>query len=353
MNAKTQAKNRKPQVFLFCGDDDYTTAQTVKRWEEAFVKKHSAHSVVKIACAENGDWAKDLAGALESPGLFGSARLVMVKDIFEQKAEDTEWLLSELERLDAWTFLLFYEARPVKKTLKFYKKLLVLQTAGKAQIFEHTLPVGFKLNQFLIKYAASRGYKLGQNAAEKLAVALGRDLVEKKFQRSSAAAGIYDLWQATAEVDKLGAYAAGREITVADVALLVSEKVSDNIFLLTNALGAKQSRLARKYLDQLFLNGHFGDPKARALPIVGALAAQFRSLLLLHSAQKAAGVEGNLVEILGWSPYRVNANLRVLKNFTEPQLKEMLAKLLEIDRQLKSTPLPPKFLLGQLLRLVE
>ncbi|MCL5436151.1 MAG: hypothetical protein M1275_03660 [Patescibacteria group bacterium] len=66
-------------------------------------------------------------------------------------------------------------------------------------------------------------------------------------------------------------------------------------------------------------------------------------------AKKLAGPGGNIAEIMGWSPFRVNANLRVLRNFTEAQLRETLGKLLEIDRKIKSTTLPPKFLLGQLI----
>lgn len=345
----TKVNPSKPHVFLFCGDDDFTTSQKVKRWEAAFVEKHSSQSVVKIACAESEEWAKELVAALESQGLFGSTRLVMVKDLFEQKAENTEWLLPRLDNLDAESFLLFYESSPVKKTLRLFKKFSALQDIGAAQIFEHTLPVGLELNRFLVKYAASQGYKLGAPAAEKLAVALGRDLVEKSFRGMGSAAGIYDLWQGANEVDKLGLYAAGREILPADVAVLVSEKLSDNIFLLTNALGAGQKQLARKHLDQLFAGGNSGEAKARALPIVGALAAQFRSLLLLSAAQESAGSGGNIAEILGWSPFRVNANLRVLRNFTQVQLREILGKLLEIDRKIKSTPLPPKFLLGQLI----
>lgn len=342
------AKIDKPRVFLFHGEDDYTTTRKVSRWTEAFVKKHGGQGVVTIDCAEITEWAKELSVALESQGLFGTARLVIARNVFALKAESTEWLLKALEGLDEQTFLLFWESVPAKKALRLYKKISVLAERGSARIFEHALPVGSELNRFLVEYAISRGYKLSPAAAESLAVALGRDLVEKSFRGQGGASGIYNLWQAAGEIDKLGAYANGREIEVSDAQALVAGKTSDNIFLFTNALGARQAKTARKYLDQLFRGSGSSDVKARALPIIGALAAQFRGLLLLSAAKKSEGSAQSLAQTLGWTPYRVDANLRVLRNFSDNELIEKLSKLLEIDRKIKSTTLPPKMLLGQL-----
>ncbi|MDP2934008.1 MAG: hypothetical protein Q8N81_07855 [bacterium] len=340
-----------PRVFLFHGEDDYATAQKVRLWRESFAKKHASSGITVIDAGDSG-WENQLRNALSFQGLFSQACLVVLKSAFSLPAEESANIPDLLRELPPETFVLFWETRPAKKNLRLYKKLATMEEQGLAGITYHALPAGPGLDRFINDYCKKRGYKISSQAVNKLAVFLGRDLHEKvRTSGGYKDKQVYDLWLVTSELDKLGIYKNGDVIEPDDVEQLVQSKVSENIFLLTDAVGTGSRVNIRKYLDQLLGSSVLpgGGDKAKALPVLGALAFQFRSLLELNEAKKQAGSAGDLASILGWSPYRVNANMRLLAHFPEGRLQEFLKKLSGVDKKIKTSSLPPKILLARVL----
>lgn len=356
---KASSKQNSAQVFLFQGNDSYTSAQKVQAWRRAFEKKHSPHGVTYLDLEEADGGTTDLERIFSElwsgGGLFATARLFIVRGLFHRPAEEMEKFGGRLAALPPGLFIIFWEGAPVRKNLKLYKKLASLEKQGKAKIYGFEIPLGKNLEQFIKAYALKRGIKITAAAVERLAEAVGRDLAE----RTKTSAGYetkppYDLWQVASELDKLKVFKKGRLITEADVEALVPRWFADNVFLLTQALGKKDRRLIQKYLDELVGSGMLpaGDTKSKVLPILGALAGQFRALLQLASARRFASSPYELAQLLGWSSFRVQMNLPLLQNFSETKISLFLRQLQEFDRKIKSTNLPPKVLLAQLIRTV-
>lgn len=354
MNTANEKKsiNTSERVFLFHGDDSFSTFQKVGLWRKSFEEKYSASGVTVIDAADDESWLGGFLQSQSSPGLFGGKRLVIIRSVFELPAEESSKIVKSLQDLPEDFFLIFWESRTAKKNLRLFKKLSELEASGAARISEHSLPSGSGLDKFIADYCRNRGQEISGEAVEKLSVFLGRDLREKvKTAAGYKEKQFYDLWQVASELEKLAAYKAGAMIEAGDVEALVSPKFSENVFLLTDAVGSGNSKDTRRYLDQLLgTGGNAGsERKTKALPLVGALAFQFRSLLELSEAKKAAAGDRELAGILGWSPYRVNANSRLLRSFPEGRLQGLLAKLLEADKKIKTTSLPPKILLARAL----
>ncbi len=350
MELKKSVKLKTVRIFLFYGADDHSVQKKVEAWVAAFAAKHSRQGITRLDAGEEKEKIiEKLRDAVSSPSLFSSTRLVVVKSLFGQPAEMMEGAAELLDALAEEVYLVFWEAGAVKKNLKLYKKLSALATKGLAKIQNFEIPDGHDLNRFIQDYARQKKATISPAAAELLAVRLGRDLAE----RVKTAAGydsrqVYNLWQVTSELDKLISYAAGRQVSPADVEKLVAAKVSDNVFLLTTALGKKDLKNSLRCLNELLdaNQSKAADARGRALMIVGALAGQFRSLLQLASAKDEGGA-GQLADALGWSPWRVRANLPLLQNYSKPKLREILKHLLQIDKRMKSTGLPPKVLLSR------
>ena len=342
---------KKPQIFLFAGEDDYTSAQKVKQWIEAFEKKHATSGVTHIDAEEEGEKVVEkIRDSFGSAGFFSKSQLLIVKNIFQIKADVMAKVVESLDSLNSDSFVIFSEKRSVKKNLKLYKKIATLEKKNAAKIYSFGIPGEQDLIEFIKEYSAKKSINIDPDAIEALSVALGRDLSERiKTSSGYEARQVYTLWQVTNEIDKLGAYKNGQMITAADVKNLVESAVAQNIFALTKSLGEKNTATARKLLDELLdaSQQNSTDLKSKAIGILGALAFQFRSLLQLLSAKGQESSAYGLAQTLGWHSFRVQANMKLLHYFSGEELREIMKKLLEIDRKFKSSSLPPKVLLSQ------
>lgn len=336
------------QIFLFHGSDDFTIERNINAWQAAFEKKYSNSGIVRL-WAGSSDFSAQLSASLASSGLFSQVRLVVIRSLFSEKAESAEPLLELLDRLPPDVFLMLWERKAAKKSLRLYKKIAELAKSGNARIYEFDVPAGADLSRFIASYAASRGATLSHDAIMLLSRKLGSELQERvKTSDGYASRQVYTLWEAASEVDKLAAYAKGETVTAADVERLVAGRLSDNVFALTEATAARNPVRIQIELDHIFASSQTdSDIKSKAAAIVGALAYQFRSLALLASV-RAVGLR-NPAGSLGWSPYRLQAAERLLSNFSESKLHTALQALLSLDSTLKSTSLPPKLLLERFL----
>jgi DNA polymerase III delta subunit len=348
---------KKPHIFLFAGEDDYTSAQKVRQWVDAFMKKYNVAGVTHLDAEEDKEKIlgkiKDLLGAT---GLFSSIQLVVLKNVFQLPADLMAKVAETLDSVNPETFVIFFEKKSVKKNLKLYKKLATLEKKQIAKVYHFSIPGGRDLDSFIKNYSHRHNFQIEPQAVETLAVFMGRDLGERvKTSAGYETRQVYSLWQVVNELDKLATYKKGKTIISDDVRSLVESRVSENIFALTESLGAKNIAGARKLLDELLDGNQLNstDLKSKAIGILGALAFQFRSLLQLLSAQQHESSTYGLAQTLGWHSFRVQANMKLLRYFSGDELEEVMRKLLDIDRKLKSSSLPPKVLLSQFISVVK
>lgn len=338
-------------VFLFFGEDDFSLQKKIEHWKAEFTKKYSANSIALIDSEDLAD--PDLSKKLEevfSPSLFSQEKLIIAKNILPGKASQEQMglkLIDLIGNLPTDYFLILWQTKKPDKRLGIIKKILSPRHAGgqaDINILEFNLPAGPKLNFWIKTEVKKLNASIDEDAVEKLAVFLGRDLFEEKkiggrlIERREA----FNLWQVYSEIFKLSSLT--DHIKSSDVEQLIKPKVSENIFLLTDEITKKNKRGALNILENLLVNQTM-DEKSAIIKILGLLAEQVRSLILVNTLSADKLTHAQIAEKLGWSSGRVFITLKHAQNADLSKLKDLLSHLLNIDMKLKTQDVNPKLLI--------
>jgi DNA polymerase-3 subunit delta len=149
------------------------------------------------------------------------------------------------------------------------------------------------------------------------------------------------------EVEKLALFVAP-ETTIAEDAVseLVLETTSGNIFEFTDQVAEKKMGDALQTMDHLI---NTGTPP---LVLLTMLARHLRILWKAHHHIKIRTGRHELPGVLGVPPFAVSRYVDQARGFQVGGLRRALAELTRLDRDLKSSGLPPKFLMERTLRTI-
>lgn len=335
-------------IYLFYGEDDFSLRRKIDKWKTAFAKKYSPQAISFFDGADLGE--AELIKLLDqqlAPSLFSSKKLVIIRDGLPTKAAQAdlaEFILALPAKVPKDFFVVFWQTSRLDGRLGFTKKLL----ATGINKTEFTLPHGTELNGWIKAMAKNLEVTITDKATDLLAQFLGRDLYEEKkgggrvIERKEA----FDLWQAYSELSKLATASSSIEPEL--VQALVKPKVPDSVFNLSDDLASGRAQLAYQSLNN-YLESAAGDEKSSFIKIVGLLAEQFRSLLLINLLSEAKLSQSEIAEKLGWSSGRVFILSKHAKNFSIASLKLLLSQLLAIDYTIKSSDSDPRLLLELLI----
>lgn len=339
----TPNSSRSSNVYLFYGEDDFSLRRKIDHWKQEFAKKYTAQAVTFFDGAQLGE--ADLIKELEiqlAPSLFSTKKLIIIRDGLPTKATQTalaEFVLKLPGSVSPDFFIVFWQSQKLDGRLGFTKKFL----ASGITVNEFVLPHGAGLNQWIKSAVLSLNVTITDQAADLLAVFLGRDLFEEKkiggrvIERKEA----FDLWQVYSELSKLSA--ASSNIDPKLVQALVKPRVPDSVFDLSDNLASGNTKLAFQSL-QNYLETATGDEKTAFIKVIGLLAEQFRSLLLVSILQAQNLDNSAIAEKLGWSSGRIFILSKHAKNFSQPTLTRLLGQLLAIDLKLKTSDANPRLL---------
>lgn len=132
------------------------------------------------------------------------------------------------------------------------------------------------------------------------------------------------------ESEKLLAYCNGDPITVAEVALLVSPKLDEDVFHLSNALTSGDVETALHIYQNL--KTHSVDE----IRLISLLVNQFRYLDEVRFLDAKGLSSSEIAKQLGGSPYRVNIALRSLYKLSESSLLRIMEELYSLDYRILS-----------------
>jgi len=246
--------------------------------------------------------AADLFAAFRQTSLFGAKRFFVVKNPISQK-ETKEALIAAAENIAAGPHnFLFLQEGKVLKTDRFLK---VIGKLGQAQEFA---PLdGANLERWITAEFATLGHPEGQAIAPIMAAAIGNDL-----------------WRMSGEIGKLVHFAAGRTISAADVAKVVSSVAENNIFQTVDAIAAGNKKEALRMVRR---HAATGD---HPLYLLAMIAAQFKNLLLAKRCA-AAGARG-----LGMHPYVFSKSATLARRFDGARLEESYGLIRQADFDIKT-----------------
>ena len=181
---------------------------------------------------------------------------------------------------------------------------------GRVERIERLLP--FQVAQWATSRARLHGVKLAPDAAEALAFALGADT--ERIEN---------------EIAKLGAYANGAAVTVADVKALVNGAIESDIFELTKAVVRRSQREAVPLLERLLSEGNAPQQ------ILALLLWQFRILLFASRAPTQQEAE-RMAKAVRTSPGAIFRYVQYARGISPKDIERAYESLYATDISIKT-----------------
>ena len=215
------------------------------------------------------------------------------------------------------------------------------------EVKDFPLPHGRELDEWIISRVSELGGSIIKPAASALAEALGRDSGKetKIAGKIISVEEIFNLWQADSEIKKLLALAGEREITEADVKLLVPENREVDVFEITNSIADRRKSDAMNLMHAFLKNQAGADEKGAVIQLNALLAEQFRNVAMVSGFLVDKKTENEILELTGWKSGRLFIMNKIAPRFPLKKVLEFLNKLQALDKELKSSSIPPKVLL--------
>jgi len=297
------------QVYLLQGEEDLLIDQALAVLLDRLMPAEERDLNLDVLRA--GEIAlPDLVTRLDTLPFFGRRRVVVVKDPDAWKAPEQERLAAYLEQGPPSALILV--AQGLDRRRKLYT---TIRRIGEVQEFPR-MSVR-QLPSWIAERARQAGRRLDADAVDALVALVGPGLR-----------------QLSLEMEKAFAYAGDRDrITRADIEAAVSRVSETTIFMLVDAIGARQAGQALRHLTDIL--------REEAPPyVLFMIARQFRMLYrssVLLAARKPLAM---LQEVLGVPPFIVRRIAEQAKNFSPVSFPRIFARLLEADRAIKGTGHP-------------
>lgn len=321
-------------VILLAGPDLYRSHQRLRVLRDAFRQKHDPAGFGMTTVDGATMTVDELRSAVSTRGFFGTKRFLAIDPYAASSAVvDVKKLaefLAPVVKDDETIVVVRQTDASAKATSRVTKRKKTTGSRAASLTIPDAKVENFGLlspaeqRVWVTAEAKSSGGQISSRAAEMLVAACQGDT-----------------WRMATELEKLLAYAGDKSIQPADVEAMVSVAAESNIFGLTDAVGLGQRSLAVKLLHRELAAG------VHPLVLLAALASQVRTILIV---QAAAGESATVIaQRTGLHPYVVQKSLGQAKRWSADQLRRWHHHLVQIDAQLKSTPLDAETLLDVLL----
>lgn len=311
-------------LTLLLGPDEYTREQHLRQTV-------SQAGAVRVDLDANSDTIT--ADDLLAQDLFSPSRVVVVEHGAEQLLTETHIPAF----VASANHICFVETQLDQRT-KFAKTLMQDERIIKVLC---NPPELHTLSAWVETYVKEHGGIITGPAAQRLLARLG---YIDPLGGQAAALREPSLAALAIELDKALVYAAGESITPAIIEALVPDDRQVVTFAITDAIARKDKKNVVELL-QAYYADTTEDETTKTITLAGLLAEQFRSALLVLSAQAARVSESELLAQTGWKSGRLFMVRKQATPFTIPKLKDVLAKLESLDVELKSSTMPPRVML--------
>ncbi len=309
--------------YLFYGDEIFLAEDAIQKLKAKVFEDSLADFNLDHFYGGELD-VSDLGAAIETLPMMGQKRLVILKDAHLLKANDLEKIAEFVSiPIDTTIFVAFFQNVDQRKKIfkDLFKKMTVVAFA---EISDRFIPSW--IDRLVRSY--------GKTIAPPVAIAL-QNLVGNR---------LIDL---NNEINKLSLYVGEkREIEISDIEAVVSKYKMDSVFELTNAIAAKQTEKALKIQKYLL------DQGESEVGILAMITRHMRILLLTQEALQKRMNGPALSQYVGVPPYFVNQYVQNSRDWPYARLTKAYQKLLETDRNLKSSPVSSQnFLVDTLMNL--
>gem|GEM_PF-320916 len=290
-------------IFLFYGEDTYSSSQKLKHWKSEFVRKYGDETNLEVI--EGADLDTSVFNTnLEAMPFLAEKRMIIIKDFLSKGSSDNQKRVAEnLENTPEFVILIFHENEmPDRRTSLFQK----LSKIAKPVEFE-TLSARDTTN-WIMERARAKNQMLSPMAANYLIEYCG-----------------LDLWHLSSEMDKLHSYTNGKAIDQKIIEEVCVPSVGSSIFKLTDAIATKNTKESLKIFKTLILSG---EEIGRIFFMV---VRHFRILMQVKDLLEKHESPSSITKRLGQHPFVIQTTSKQAGNFSEDQLKKIYGRLLSID----------------------
>lgn len=294
-------------IYLFHGEDSYTSVKKALHWREEFEKKYGD---LNTEILEGEDLtAGGFMEAVNTLPFLSEKKFILVRNAFaDTETEELKLIAEKLENVPDHCVVVFIERSKADQRTLLFKKL-----KKHGQIMDFFPPDEYHLINWITEETRKKGGIISSQTAGYLAQTVGTNL-----------------WQMNQEIEKLIINADGREISKKDVDELTSPNIETTIFILTDNLGLKKRRASLQSLKKLI------DSGANLIPSIFTIASHFRTLIQVKECLSKNMQKPAIIKKLKKHPFAITKAIDQCKNFTPQSLKEIYQKLLEIDIAMKT-----------------
>jgi len=303
------AKSGKKNVYLFFGEDSYSSNLKLRTWKDAFAQKHGGD--MNIELLEGKTLNKiDFESAVNSTPFLADKRLVIINNFLDKGDKEEQKKIADFleEELPDFTVIVFIEAEMPDKRSSLFKKI---NKIGNLEEFE--LLIGPNLTRWIITKANEKDLLISPNIADYIGRIAGSDL-----------------WNLNNELDKLKSYSRTSKITQEAVDDLVHPNLTASIFKFTDYLAQKNRKGSLSTMNVLIESGE------DIVKIIFMIVRHFRILLQVKDLKDRGISKSEIMDKLKLHPFVISTMIEQCPNFTREKLKAVYNALLKIDTGIKT-----------------
>lgn len=318
-------------ILFVYGPDTFRSKEKLKEIIAQFREKRDnvGMNVVKLP-GEKLEFSK-LRQESMTQGFLAEKKMIVIEQLLEHGSQDVhEEVHAFLKDHDSEdNVLVFFETGFVPKKTK--------KDAATKKLFDL-----LKKQKFSFPFPELSPHEITGWVKTRVA-ALGSTIEPAALKEIGTRVGA-NLWRMAQELHKLSALKHNEAITHEDVATHVDGILEERIFALTDAIAQQNTAQSLLLLSQEKERG------AHEMYLLTMIVRQFRIILQIADAlSEGITSPAKIAKQLGLHPFVVKKTLPLVQKYNAKQLKEIYARLLNIDRALKSSHPNPHMLLDLLI----
>jgi len=295
-------------IFIY-GEDSYRSRRKLNELIEEYKKKNP--NTLRLSffdCEEENISLGDLQDQVRQYLMFKEKKLMVIINLFSSVKLKNDFAKKINSFLNSSDIIIVYEANSVKASDLLLKSL---KQSAKYQECKN-------LTRSQLKSWAKEEFNNFKVFIDSQALDLLLDWIGE------------DLWWLSNEIQKLANYKKGKNITIADVKLLVKPKIETDIFKTIDAIAQKNKKQALNLLYQHLENG---DSPLYLLSMIGY---QFRNLLIVKELIEKNKPYSLIIKKSGLHPFVVQKSYFQSRQFSFSELKKIYQKIFQVDFDVKT-----------------
>ena len=319
-------------IIFIHGDNTFSSRQHLNNLKNKYLTEIDTlgHNLTNI----NGETTNlsEINNAINTVSLLVRKRMVIITNLFKNKSEEnlkniTNFFKEASNNESNETIIIIYEHISEKERLtKIKKELLAILKNTKYSPKPFNKLSNQQITNWIISEIQSKGSNISYNAANLLCTAINGDL-----------------WAANSEINKLINYKHPNTIETEDVKIMVTMPFNDNIFGLTDAIGANNASHAINLLNNQFESG------SNEFQILEMVRRHFKILLQIKTQIEKNQTQKQIATHTKLHPFVVQKSIAQTKNFTKKKLIDLSNQLTNIDYLAKTGKAKAKNMLETLI----